>query len=902
MKKKLSLFLLALVATMGAWATVTMPTLTTDPANPVLYSIQSYRSYGFVQYGDGTTLTQTLDYSSANTKFYFMPVNGTDYAEGVKIVSNVNGKQISEMEGFADEGTTWYLGESTFAEGAFNISKTSGFNNSTCWDCSAAGGMTTNYWHANTEGSTWKIFGHEELPQFETSTLTNPKWYFIQSGRNGRYLYADGTNAGTTTNNPKTDAYKFAFISTGNNKVQIVSKAGKDAGNNQYLSTAPGLSNTASDFYYYNVARSEDYFSLAYVELSPNSNFGYDGNMRLLHIGNQGNFTSWYGHADVGNWFRVEEVLPLCEVTYTYTYGDHTYTATEIQNIGDPVSLPAAINFPYTNYTFDTQTVPDEASATVNVTVEGFDMPFEASTDYDNATWYFLRGHASTGIYPNNYISFNGSSLVWAAGNGMDDPYQWAFIGNPIDGIKLINKAAGNGKYLTDTESATSMTETATAWVLKEKDETKFGLWSTTRNNYANCANGTVKYWWDFDNGSCFWVEEVPDNYASNVEAEVKPWFDNYGGNFQLKTSVVEANQATYTAALVNCDLATYQQLLGLLDEPDNYVYPSTGFYRIKSIGARAVGESYIAYGKSNGSSYYGLITKAATAANQDATTVFYLNRQSNGKYAMAIQGLNVQAASQSTIVSATSAAAQEYTFIPSSPGYAVMTVNRGQFEFLHESGWTEAGYDFNAVLGWEASAGASQWTVEEVTSLTIPLNGVGGNYYATFCVPFDVTLDDATTAYTLDRGEGTELTMSAITEAVDAGTPVLLVGEHTSANATIGTNYSAAISTGTALTGTYLEIANFDGAANYVLGKDGDNVGFYHWKGTKLNANRAYIAGSGSGVKGFALNFDDDATGINEEIGMKNEASSIYNLAGQRISKMQKGINIMNGKKIVVK
>jgi hypothetical protein len=34
----------------------------------------------------------------------------------------------------------------------------------------------------------------------------------------------------------------------------------------------------------------------------------------------------------------------------------------------------------------------------------------------------------------------------------------------------------------------------------------------------------------------------------------------------------------------------------------------------------------------------------------------------------------------------------------------------------------------------------------------------------------------------------------------------------------------------------------------------------------------------------------------------MKNEASSIYNLAGQRISKMQKGINIINGKKIVVK
>ena len=39
-----------------------------------------------------------------------------------------------------------------------------------------------------------------------------------------------------------------------------------------------------------------------------------------------------------------------------------------------------------------------------------------------------------------------------------------------------------------------------------------------------------------------------------------------------------------------------------------------------------------------------------------------------------------------------------------------------------------------------------------------------------------------------------------------------------------------------------------------------------------------------------------------NEELRMKNEADAIYNLAGQRLSKMQRGINIVNGKKIAVK
>jgi len=32
----------------------------------------------------------------------------------------------------------------------------------------------------------------------------------------------------------------------------------------------------------------------------------------------------------------------------------------------------------------------------------------------------------------------------------------------------------------------------------------------------------------------------------------------------------------------------------------------------------------------------------------------------------------------------------------------------------------------------------------------------------------------------------------------------------------------------------------------------------------------------------------------------MKSEESSIYNVAGQRIQKMQRGINIVNGKKIL--
>lgn len=59
----------------------------------------------------------------------------------------------------------------------------------------------------------------------------------------------------------------------------------------------------------------------------------------------------------------------------------------------------------------------------------------------------------------------------------------------------------------------------------------------------------------------------------------------------------------------------------------------------------------------------------------------------------------------------------------------------------------------------------------------------------------------------------------------------------------------------------------------------------------------------SQGGVKEFVLNFgEDDADDINSLTPSLSEGEgAIYNLAGQRLSKMQRGINIVNGKKILV-
>ncbi len=89
-----------------------------------------------------------------------------------------------------------------------------------------------------------------------------------------------------------------------------------------------------------------------------------------------------------------------------------------------------------------------------------------------------------------------------------------------------------------------------------------------------------------------------------------------------------------------------------------------------------------------------------------------------------------------------------------------------------------------------------------------------------------------------------------------------------------------------------------------YCLAKKNDVVGFYKVKeGVNVKAGKAYLVITGQNAKDFYA-IDDETTGIsqmeNGQLAIDN--AEIYNLSGQRVNKAQKGIYIVNGKKVVVK
>ena len=230
------------------------------------------------------------------------------------------------------------------------------------------------------------------------------------------------------------------------------------------------------------------------------------------------------------------------------------------------------------------------------------------------------------------------------------------------------------------------------------------------------------------------------------------------------------------------------------------------------------------------------------------------------------------------------------YTFDCSSFDYGFFVLTNG----------SGAGYVDKIVINYSASSitySAYCTTVAPATeSVTVTDAG-----YATYCS--ENALDFTGTAITAYVGtiNGTALTFTPITQ-VPANTGLLLVAE---GGATVDVPVIASapeLTITNCLTG--VNEATTLNENDYILNVVNGGAGFYKAGQYKaLGAHKAYIpAEAGAGVKSFFIDLDDDATGISlmEDGRSQMEDGVIYNVAGQRISKMQKGINIVNGKKIL--
>ena len=265
--------------------------------------------------------------------------------------------------------------------------------------------------------------------------------------------------------------------------------------------------------------------------------------------------------------------------------------------------------------------------------------------------------------------------------------------------------------------------------------------------------------------------------------------------------------------------------------------------------------------------------------------------------------GNYLQTAAAPSISSISSTFANGYKYVFTDQGDAKFKIADGNSKVIR----TENGGDVNY---WEPNNNAT-WYVIPAEELDLTIGATG---YATAYLPFDVTLPEGLMAYAVTDANNTTATLKSQT-SIPANKGAILKGtENTTYKVSIATASASDDWTGNKLLGTNVD--TYVAGPAYVLSSVGDMVGLYKAilnkdangaEGStyfKNNANKAYLPASAltsgtSNVNALRFVFDDEATAI-EGVVSEQQEGAIYDLSGRRVQKAQKGIYIINGKKVV--
>ncbi len=626
----------------------------------------------------------------------------------------------------------------------------------------------------------------------------------------------------------------------------------------------------------------------------------------------------------------VVENIPEYDVVYNYSVNDElltsvTYKVLEGREYPDPTAYGVTIE----SGEIPTGNVSANTTVDFDVTI---DLPFEFAKTYEDIDrkWYYLS------IGDNAYLLYHVDNATHIALDRTEvdaenkEAYMWAFVGNPFDGYKLVNKAKGEGYILSSsTNTFDGNTGGNTYPVLTEEpvSEGKNTYWIPTASgqrggkgtfylaqkdvnegkNKMNNRGNKLAYWnGGADAGSTFAVELV----LTDEEKVAKLKSDYYSewkklhvvgnglGQYTCDAVALAAAEETLNNATTvdgaNTAIADCKALFSLN-------LPQTGkFYRIKSMNANDAAKKGM---------YWQLNAESAMelgALNKLNSIVYYNEGKillyGNGLY---LNNYKTQAAvgTEPTTWTILENAAVAGT-------YALQyEVNGGNNGFLSDwSGLTNGLNDANAA-----------WMFEEVAWLPIPVNEEAG--YTTLYSPVELALSYGRfNAYTVSEINGDYAKLAPQT-VVPAGVGVVLELQQNAEveNGCVFLQVKATETTGveSALLGTYADEYKTEDA--YVLGyinvaeegqPENKQVGFY----TALKNQQDGTSWLNNGFKAYLpktvqaqvlrFNFGGNTTAIESVVAPSFDANApIYDLSGRRVVNAVKGgLYIQNGKKFIVK
>lgn len=890
-----------------AWAGPTdLPEITTDLENPIYYTISNTRSTSgkFVYWTesgikDNTPLQITDEY-----KFYFTG----DSHSNLKIHNAATSLLFSGTGAWTEEGVACEIAVTPHSSNAGLAIK---FSGTALNEQNFGNGYTTYY--ANDAGSIFVIESADLVVNPEGNkfyTIECPLFESVQGVKKGLYVDGDG-NPGWNSIDLTDKAYYWTLIVNGDKY------AFKNVKTGTYLN---GTTMSESSVEGTITRLSSSQFNIVVNSTTVHANGHSSGN------GASGNIVSWGGSANSASaWTFVEQADPDAAkpvtIKYSFTYNGQVKYTQETNTIVGQEYPAITTTFPFgVSATKPGGTISDEGIDGVK-TVEialSVNLPFVPAADYESVSnWYYLIFHANN----KNPLYYDGTENVLDASKTAVDAnnreaYAWSFVGNPFDGFKVVNKLAGSTRFLNAVSDGAVVSEgTDNVFMLTASTygTNGFFMQCTTGSNTQrfNKQNNKVVYWSGADAGSTFMVEVCDFTGATELQAlidQVKAAQENYVAGttvgYLTQASVNAVAQAvtdaeTYLASgsVTAEGSAEHQTAIDNAIDALETVQPEEGkFYTIQNA------YSSVYMGVSNTT---GMVTSATEGFGQVFQFVpasegtFYLFNVERGAYLNTAKHHGYGQNSAGVDI----AEAKSVTIANLGKENRVSITPQGGATLHHDA-------NLATVVGWTGDANSrSAWKIVEVEDMSalshsVTITDAG---WATLVLGCNTAIPADVKAYAVSAVGDGYATLTEVTGTIPSNEAVLL-------NAVAGTYEFKYAEGATAVESNLLVGTVFDTnvAANaYVLSAQGEPavVGFYKAQlnleeNTKFknNAFKAYLpARAGGEARFLVFNFgDDNATAI-EGIEAENTADAVvYDLAGRRVQKAQKGLYIVNGKKVI--
>ena len=229
----------------------------------------------------------------------------------------------------------------------------------------------------------------------------------------------------------------------------------------------------------------------------------------------------------------------------------------------------------------------------------------------------------------------------------------------------------------------------------------------------------------------------------------------------------------------------------------------------------------------------------------------------------------------------------------------------------------------------------AAKWIIEPIgensnnyfgVTTADKMKGKNNKYFTTLYTDFPMKIIDNINAYVVEsvgtigeeKGYAKCTKIASQGEIIPAQTPIILELETTQSNAN---RLLPIASSNTISTNNILKAIFFDEAKTTVEtnGKTirvfninpntsvRNPLGFYRYRGTTVKGNKAFLLvdanTSGAKLDGYDMENEETTAGIEEVATPKtNNETVYYDLQGRRVEKPNRGIYIVNGKKVIIK